>query len=83
MTNFNVKLKRFSSAHELEAQVASDIASQLELAIAARGQAGLLEPVSIASSTNGGSSQAIPETMSDSCARCYCATGRPPRISSD
>jgi 6-phosphogluconolactonase len=48
MTNFNVKLKRFSSAHELEAQVASDIASQLELAIAARGQAGLLEPVSIA-----------------------------------
>jgi 6-phosphogluconolactonase len=42
MTNANVELKRFGSAHALESEVASDIAAQLALAITARGQAGLL-----------------------------------------
>jgi 6-phosphogluconolactonase len=42
MTNLNVELKRFDSAQALESEVASDIASQLALAISARGEAGLL-----------------------------------------
>ena len=42
MTNSNVELKLFDSAHALESEVASDIASQLALAVTARGQAGLL-----------------------------------------
>jgi 6-phosphogluconolactonase len=42
MTNSNVELKRFGSAHALESEVAGDIAVQLARAIAARGQASLL-----------------------------------------
>jgi 6-phosphogluconolactonase len=42
MTNSNVELKRFGSAHALESEVASDIVTQLALAITARGHAGLL-----------------------------------------
>jgi len=42
MTNSNVELKRFDSAHALESEIASDIATQLARAITARGQAGLL-----------------------------------------
>jgi 6-phosphogluconolactonase len=42
MANFNVELKRFSSAQALQTQVASDIAAQLTRAIADRGEASLL-----------------------------------------
>jgi 6-phosphogluconolactonase len=42
MTNSNLELKRFRSAHEMESEVAADLAAQLGRAITARGQAGLL-----------------------------------------
>ena len=42
MTNARVELRRFDSAQALEAQVASDIGTQLARGISARGQAGLL-----------------------------------------
>ena len=42
MVNFNVELKRFSSAQALQTQVASDIGAQLTRAIADRGEAALL-----------------------------------------
>jgi hypothetical protein len=42
MTNSNVELKRFGSAHALESEVAGDIAAELARAIAARRQASLL-----------------------------------------
>jgi 6-phosphogluconolactonase len=42
MSNINVELKRFDSAVALETEVASDIASELTRAIAARGAASLL-----------------------------------------
>jgi 6-phosphogluconolactonase len=42
MTNANVEIKRFESAHALAARVAGDIALQLARAIAVRGRASLL-----------------------------------------
>lgn len=42
MVNFNVELKRFSSAQALQTRVASDIAAHLTRAIADRGEAALL-----------------------------------------
>jgi 6-phosphogluconolactonase len=42
MVNFNVELKRFSSAQALQTQVASDIGAQLTRAIADRGETALL-----------------------------------------
>jgi 6-phosphogluconolactonase len=42
MTNSNVELKRFSSAHAVESEIANDIAAQLAHAIAARGHASFL-----------------------------------------
>lgn len=42
MTNSNIELRRFDSAHELESTIAGEIAARLAGAISARGQAALL-----------------------------------------
>jgi 6-phosphogluconolactonase len=44
MTNRNVVLKQFTSAHALVSEIAGDIAFELAAAITARGRAGLLVP---------------------------------------